>query len=337
MNTNQLEQTIRAMITPGKGILAADESSPTIKKRFDTIKIESTEENRRAYRELLFTTPELEKYICGVILYEETLSQKTAEGVLFPELLAKRGIVPGIKVDKGLITFESSLDEKITQGLDGLPDRLEEYKKLGARFAKWRAVFKISDIYPSKLAIKTHACLLARYAKICQNAGIVPIVEPEVLMDGNHSLEKCAEVSEKVFHKVFDKLYKHKVNLELMILKPNMIVAGKEFAKQPSVEEVAQETIKVLRHTVPASVPTINFLSGGQSDVMASENLNAINQLGSQPWYLSFSYGRALQAPCLKAWQGKSENVAAAQQALLKRMRLNGAATIGKYAKDLEK
>lgn len=337
MDIKPLEQTIKAMITPGKGILAADESSPTIKKRFDTIKVESTEENRRAYRELLFTTPELEKYTCGVILYEETLSQKTAEGILFPELLEKRGIVPGIKVDKGLISFESSPDEKTTQGLDGLPNRLDEYKKMGARFAKWRVVFTISDIYPSRLLIKNNACLLARYAKICQNAGIVPIVEPEVLMDGNHSLEKCAQVSEKVFQKVFDKLHKHKVNLELMILKPNMIVAGKEFKKQPSVEEVARETIKVLRRTVPAAVPTINFLSGGQSDVMATENLNAINKIGPQPWYLSFSYGRALQAPCLKAWLGKTENVAAAQQALLKRARLNGAAAVGKYTKDMEK
>jgi len=337
MDTNSLEQTIKVMITPGKGILAADESSPTIKKRFDAIKVESTEENRRAYRELLFTTPELEKYICGVILYEETLGQKTVDGVPFPKLLEKRGIVPGIKVDKGLIPFESSADEKITQGLDGLPDRFEEYKKLGARFAKWRAVFKISDVYPSKLAMKIHACLLARYAKICQNAGLVPIVEPEVLMDGNHSLEKCAEVSEKVFHQVFHKLHKHKVNLELMILKPNMIVAGKEFSKQPSVEEVARATIKILRRTVPATVPTINFLSGGQSDVMATENLNAINQLGPQPWYLSFSYGRALQAPCLKVWLGKKENVAAAQLALLKRARLNSAAAIGKYTKDMEK
>lgn len=337
MDTNTLEQTIKTMITPGKGILAADESSPTIKKRFDTIKVESNEENRRAYRELLFTTPELEKYICGVILYEETLSQKTADGTPFPKLLADRGIVPGIKVDKGLIPFESSIDEKTTQGLDGLPDRLEEYKKMGARFAKWRVVFKISDIYPSTLLIKNNAYLLARYAKICQNAGIVPIVEPEVLMDGNHSLEKCAEVSEKVFQKVFDKLHKHKVDLELMILKPNMIVAGKEFSKQPSIEEVAKATIKILRRTIPAAVPTINFLSGGQSDVMATENLNAINKIGSQPWYLSFSYGRALQAPCLKAWLGKKENVTAAQQALLKRARLNGAATVGKYGKDMEK
>jgi fructose-bisphosphate aldolase class I len=337
MDTTALEQTIKEMITPGKGILAADESSPTIKKRFDTIKVESTEENRRSYRELLFTTPELEKYICGVILYEETLGQKTAEGIPFPQILAKRGIVPGIKVDKGLIPFESSSDEKTTQGLDGLPERFEEYKKLGARFAKWRGVFSISDIYPSRLLIKTNACLLARYAKICQNAGLVPIVEPEVLMDGKHSLEKCAEVSEKVFQKVFDKLHKHKVNLELMILKPNMVVAGKEFAKQPSAEEVARATIKILRRTVPAAVPTINFLSGGQNDIMATENLNAINQLGPQPWYLSFSYGRALQAPCLKAWLGKPENVTAAQQALLKRARLNGGAAVGKYTKDLEK
>jgi fructose-bisphosphate aldolase class I len=330
MNTTALQQTIKDMVIPGKGILAADESSPTIKKRFDAINLESTEENRRAYRELLFTTPELEKHICGVILYEETLGQKTADGIPFPELLAKHGIVPGIKVDKGLIAFESSPKEKITQGLDGLPERMEEFRKMGARFAKWRALFNISDVYPSAITIKTHACLLARYAKICQNAGIVPIVEPEVLMDGKHSLEKCAEVSEKVFHQIFSKLYKHKVNLELMILKPNMIVAGKECASQPSVDEVAAATIKILRRTVPAAVPGIYFLSGGQSDVMATENLNAINKIGPQPWYISFSYGRALQAPCLKAWQGKKENVAAAQQELLKHAKANGAATVGK-------
>jgi fructose-bisphosphate aldolase class I len=323
-----LQATIKDLVIPGKGILAADESTPTIKKRFDTIKVESTEETRRSYRELLFTTPELEKYICGVILYEETLKQKTANGVPFPEILAKRGIVPGIKVDKGLIPLETSPEEKVTRGIDGLEERLAEYKTMGARFAKWRAVFRISDVYPSGIAIKTHAVLLSRYAKICQNLGIVPIVEPEVLMDGNHSLEKCANVSEKVFHQVFHALHKHKVSLELMVLKPNMIVAGKEHSPQPSVKEVAVATIKILRRTVPAAVPTINFLSGGQTDELATQHLQAINKIGTQPWYLSFSYGRALQAPCLKAWQGKAENVNAAQQALLERAKLNGAATL---------
>lgn len=336
MHTNVMAQTIKDLVVPGKGILAADESSPTIKKRFATINIESTEKNRQCYRELLFTTPELEQYISGVILYEETLKQKTTDGIPFPELLTKRGIVPGIKVDKGKIPLETSPDESITQGIDGLPERLTQYKTMGARFAKWRAMFTISEVYPSKTAIKTHAALLARYAKICQNAGIVPIVEPEVLMDGNHSIEICAKISETIFHKVFHELHKHKTMLEYMILKPNMIIAGKEHKTQPSITEVATETIKILRRTVPAAVPSINFLSGGQSDIMATENLNAINQLGMQPWYLSFSYGRALQAPCLKAWQGKTENIATAQQALLKRAKLNGTATIGKYTNDME-
>lgn len=322
-----MEQTIKAMLTPGKGILAADESSPTIKKRFASINVESTEENRRAWRELLFTTPDLEKYICGVILYEETLKQKTTNGVLFTELLTKRGIIPGIKVDKGLIPFECSEEEKITQGLDGLPDRLAEYKELGARFAKWRAVFKISDIFPSGICIKTQASLLARYAKICQNLNVVPIVEPEVLMDGDHDLAKCAKISEKVFHSVFHKLQQHKANLELMILKPNMIISGKNCAKKSSADEVASATIKILRRTIPAAVPTINFLSGGQSDIEATQNLKAINKIGTQPWYLSFSYGRALQAPALSAWRGQKSNIATAQQALLERAKANSDAT----------
>ncbi len=332
MTTTELESTIKDLVIPCKGILAADESSPTIKKRFDAINVESTEENRRAYRELLFTTPDLEKYICGIILFEETLNQKTADDIPFPKLLTQKGIVPGIKVDKGLIPFESSLDEKITQGLDGLPERLAEYKKLGARFAKWRAVYNISDIYPSKIAIKTQACLLARYAAICQNQGIVPIVEPEVLMEGDHSLEKCAEVTEAVQRAVFRALYKRNVILELMVLKPSMVIAGKNHASKPSVQAVAEETVKILRRAVPAAVPSINYLSGGQSDTLATAHLNAINQVDlSKPWYLSFSYGRALQAPCLKAWRGKKENVKEAQEALIKRAKLNGLATQGKY------
>jgi fructose-bisphosphate aldolase, class I len=329
MDINALASTIKDIATPRKGILAADESTGTIKKRFDSINVESTEENRRAYRELLFATPELEKYISGVILFEETLGQKTADGTPFPEFLAKKGIVPGIKVDKGLIPSESSPEEKVTQGLDGLPERLAEYKKMGARFAKWRVVFDISDTHPSRIIIKTNACLLARYAAICQNQGIVPIVEPEILMDGNHSLEDCSIVTEKVLHAVFNALFKHKVALEFIILKPNMVIAGKDCNPQPSIEEAAKETVKILRRTVPAAVPTINFLSGGQSDEVATQHLNAINKIGKQPWYISFSYGRALQAPCLQAWQGKKENVEAAQKILLKRSELNGAAALG--------
>lgn len=336
MDIKTLSKTIEAMTERGKGILAADESSPTIKKRFDTIHLESTEENRRAYRELLFSTPNINKYLYGVILYEETLKQKTKNGIAFPEYLAKLGIVPGIKVDNGLIPFESSLEEKITQGLDGLPDRLKEYKNLGARFAKWRDVYSISDNTPSRILIKTNAELLARYAMMCQQAGIVPIVEPEILMDGNHSIETCACVTEAVLHAVFRSLYKHSVQLEYMILKPSMVIAGKDCSKNSTPEEVAENTIRIFRRTVPAAVPSINFLSGGQSDIQATENLNAINNLGPQPWYLSFSYGRALQAPCLKAWLGKSENVKAAQEALLKRAKLNGAATIGKYESSME-
>ncbi len=336
MDIQLLSKTIETMTERGKGILAADESSPTIAKRFANINLESTEENRRSYRELLFTTPDANKYLYGVILYEETLKQKTSDGTPFPEYLAKLGIVPGIKVDKGLVPFESSPDEKITQGLDGLPDRLAEYKELGARFAKWRDVFSISDSTPSRILIKSNTELLARYAMMCQQAGIVPIVEPEVLMDGNHSIEKCAEVIEKVHHTVFRALHKHGVKLELMILKPSMVLAGKDFGKTSTPEEVAENTIRVFRRTVPAAVPSINFLSGGQTDIQATENLNAINSLGPQPWYLSFSYGRALQAPCLKAWLGKPENVKAGQEALFKRAKLNGAAAIGKYESGME-
>jgi fructose-bisphosphate aldolase, class I len=327
MDTKSLETTVKTIATRGKGILAADESSPTIKKRFDAINVESTEENRRAYRELLFTTPELEKYISGVILFEETLYQKTQDGILFPKFLADRGIIPGIKVDKGLIPLENSAEEKTTQGLDGLAERLEEYKKAGARFAKWRVVYKITDQLPSRLAITTNAMLLARYAAICQNVGLVPIVEPEVLMDGDHSLARCAAVTEAVLRSVFCALYQRRVIFELMILKPNMVVAGKDHKPQPSIEEAAQATIKILRRAVPAAVPTINFLSGGQSDIVATDHLAAINKIGPQPWYLSFSYGRALQAPCLKAWQGKAENITAAQKTLLERAQANGNAT----------
>lgn len=328
MNNTGMIRTIEKIATPGKGILAADESSPTIAKRFKTINVESTEATRQAYRDLLFTAPKIEDSISGVILFEETLYQKSNDGTPFPELLKKRGIVPGIKVDKGLIPFESNPDEKITQGLDELPDRLAQYKEAGAQFAKWRAVYAISNTTPSKILIKTNAQLLARYAKICQNLDIVPIVEPEVLMDGSHDIQTSFNITKLVQEAVFKELIKRGVELETMILKPSMVIAGKTAAKQSSAEEVAEYTIKLFRETVPAAVPTINFLSGGQTPEQATENLKAINAIGPQPWNLSFSYGRALQEHCLKAWQGKTENKIAAQQALLDRAIANGAAAL---------
>lgn len=333
---SELESTIKDMVVSGRGILAADESTGTIKKRFDTIHVESTEENRRAYRELLFTTDGLERYVSGVILFEETLGQKTKEGVDFPTYLNEKGIVPGIKVDKGLIDCESSPQEKVTQGLDGLPDRLLEYKKMGARFAKWRAVFRVSAIFPSELATQTNAILLARYAAICQSLGIVPIVEPEVLMDGGHSLARCAEVTEHVLHVVFHALHQYKVELEHIILKPSMVISGQAYTPQPSIRDVAEETVKILRRTVPAAVPSINFLSGGQGDAVATAHLNEMNKLGPHPWHLSFSYGRALQAPALDAWRGDEKNADATQKALLTRAQFNSAATLGKYDAGME-
>lgn len=336
MDINLLASTIEKLVIQGRGILAADESTNTIRKRLDSIHVESTEENRRFYRNMLFTTPNLGDYISGTILFEETLNQKADDGTTFPALLSKQGIVPGIKVDKGLIELPNSSEEKMTQGLDGLSDRLKAYKELGALFAKWRVVFHISDVYPSCLAVRTNAELLAKYAAICQNADIVPIVEPEVLMDGDHDLAKCAEVSERVFHQVFHRLHKNKVLLEYMLLKPNMIVAGKDCAAQPGVAEMAEETVKVLRRTVPAAVPSINFLSGGLSAEISTALLNAINQLGPHPWYVSFSYGRALQGPALKAWGGMAANLKAAQDALFKRAKLNGAAAKGGYNESME-
>ncbi len=332
----ELKSTIQALTTPGKGILAADESTPTITKRFSALNIPSTEETRRDYRELLFTTPQIEKNISGVILFDETLNQKSSQGIPFPELLAKQGIIPGIKVDKGLVNIPGT-DEKSTQGLDGLAERLADYKSKGARFAKWRAVIAITDHSPSKIAIKTNAEDLARYAAICQAIGIVPVIEPEVLIDGDHTLEKCFEVSEKVLHTVFHKLYRHKVMLEYIVLKPSMVIPGKSCLKQASPEEVAQATITVLRRTVPSAVPTINFLSGGQTPEQATQNLNAMHKImRSLPWNLSFSYARALQEPCMKAWLGKIDNIAIAQEKFQQRAKLNGLACLGNYGTHLE-
>ncbi len=333
---NELKSTIQALAAPGKGLLAADESTGTITKRFGAINIPCTEETRRDYRELLFTTPQIEKTISGVILYEETLNQKSSRGIPFPELLAKQGIIPGIKVDKGLVNLPGS-DEKVTQGLDGLAERLADYKKKGARFAKWRAVIAISDHSPSKLAIKTNAEDLARYAAICQEIGIVPIIEPEVLIDGDHTLEKCFEVSEKVLHAVFNKLYTHKVLLEYIVLKPSMVIPGNKCTKQASPEEVAQATITVLRRTVPSAVPTINFLSGGQTPEQATQNLNAMHKImRTLPWNVSFSFARALQEPSMNAWLGKIDNISKAQERFAQRAKLNSLASLGNYGNHLE-
>ncbi len=333
----QLQATIEQMVQMGKGILAADESLPTITKRFAPIGVESTEENRRAYRALLFTAPGIEDYISGVIEFEETLTQTADDGTPLPEVLAQRGIVPGIKVDKGKGPLALSPGDLITYGLDGLAERLQQYKQQGARFAKWREVYPISRRNPSLLGITANAEMLARYAAVCQEQGIVPIVEPEVLMDGDHSLARCAEVTEAVQKEIFHALHRHHVVLEHMVLKPNMVVPGKENAAQASAEEVAAATVRVLRRCVPAAVPSINFLSGGLSPQQATTNLNAINAgFPLEPWLLSFSYGRALQQPVLQAWQGKAENVPLAQQALLKRARLNGAAVRGEYSPEME-
>jgi fructose-bisphosphate aldolase class I len=333
-----LESTIKHLAVKGKGILAADESTATITKRFTALNIPSSEETRRAYRELLFTTPGLNEAIAGVILYEETLGQKSNDGTSLPDLLLKNGILPGIKVDKGLVFLPNTQEENTTQGLDGLAERLVEYKAKGARFAKWRAVYNISTSTPSALLIRANAEGLARYAALCQAEGIVPIVEPEVLLDGNHTIQTCAEVSEKVLHKLFSALYKNKVSLEHMILKPSMVISGKTCPIKASVEEVATETIKVLRRTVPAAVPTINFLSGGQTPQEATAHLNAMHTLfPSLPWNLSYSYARALQDDCMKLWLGDSKNVAVAQKALYKRAKLNSLASQGRYTADKEK
>ena len=333
---DRLQETVDSLVQAGKGILAADESGPTITKRFKSIGAESTEENRRAYRGLLLATPGLGTYISGVILYEETLAQRADDGTPLPELAARLGLVPGIKVDAGKIPLAGAPGDEITQGLDGLAKRLVEYQRQGARFAKWRAVYNVSDTLPSRLAIEANAQALAHYAAICQDEGVVPIVEPEVLLDGGHSLERCAEVTEAVLHEVFAALHRHRVALEHMLLKPSMVVAGKAHPKQAAVAEVAAQTLRVLRRTVPAAVPGIFFLSGGQTPTEATAHLDAMNRLGAQPWALSFSYGRALQDPALQAWKGQAANARSAQDALLERARLNGAARDGRYDATME-
>lgn len=331
----ELRSTIQDLVQPGKGILAADESHPTIAKRFEAVGVESTEDKRREYRSLIFSTPGLGEFVSGVILFEETLGRNSLDNVPITKLLESQGIVPGIKVDTGKKPLINAPGDEITYGLDGLNDRLEIYKNQGARFAKWRAVYNVSDILPSHQAVEANAEMLARYAALCQSKGIVPIVEPEVLIDGNHTIERSAEVNEAVIAEVFNALRRHRVQLETIILKPSMVTPGKACAKA-SPEAVAEATLRVLRRVVPAAVPGINFLSGGQTPEEATFNLNAMNSLGQQPWSLSFSYGRALQEPVQKAWAGKLDNAHAAQTAMLKRARLNGAASSGAYKTEME-
>ncbi|MGA7433379.1 MAG: class I fructose-bisphosphate aldolase [Xanthobacteraceae bacterium] len=338
MNLSELNKVAEAMVAPGRGILAADESTGTIKKRFDSLGVESTVDNRRDYREMLFrSTDAMSKYISGVILYDETIRQNAKDGTPLVKIIEKAGTLPGIKVDKGTKPLPFCPGELITEGLDGLGERLAEYRNLGAKFAKWRAVIDIGADIPSYDCIMTNAHALGRYAALCQQEDIVPIVEPEVLMDGDHDADRCAMITEWVLKTVFEQLYYQRVALEGMVLKPNMIVPGKKSAKRASVEEVAEKTLKVLKACVPASVPGIAFLSGGQSDEEATAHLDAMNKMGPLPWRVSFSYGRALQAAPQKTWSGKSENVAAAQRAFGHRAMMNGLATLGQWKVDLER
>ena len=340
MNKEQLRSTANAMVQKGKGILAADESNPTCGKRFESIGVESTERNRNIYRDLLFTTSGMEEYISGVILFDETLRQSTiADGTAFPQYLKNLGVIPGIKVDKGAKELASHSGEKVTEGLDGLRDRLIEYYRLGARFAKWRAVITIGDGgIPTETCIHVNAHALARYAALCQEADIVPIVEPEVLMDGTHSIDTCHEVSQRAFARVFDELSRQRVFLEGIVLKPNMIVSGIGCSEQAGVEEVADRTVEVLKATVPDEVPGCAFLSGGQTNENATAHLNMMNSKheGSLPWNLTFSYGRALQASALTSWSGKDENIPTAQEAFFQRAKFNGLASKGSYSQELE-
>jgi fructose-bisphosphate aldolase, class I len=336
MNLQELSNIAHKLVADHRGILAADESTSTIEKRFKSIGVENTEENRRAYREMLFATPGAEKFISGVIMYDETIRQKTKAGVPFAEFQAKLGVIPGIKVDKGVKELPGSPQEKITEGLDGLRERLQEYHKLGARFAKWRGVIDIGTGIPTAYCIRANAQALARYAALCQVENIVPIVEPEVLMDGAHDLGRCFAVTSETLKVVFEELANHRVALEGMLLKPNMVISGMKSPTQASVQEVARETVMVLKRHVPAAVPGIVFLSGGQSDVVATQHLNAMNAMGPMPWKLSFSYGRALQAAALEAWHGKEANLAAGQKAFHHRAQCNSAACAASYDAKLE-
>ncbi len=330
-----LRETAAALVAPGKGILAADESDGTIGRRFAAVGVESTEDTRRAYRELLLATPGIEEHLSGVILFDETIRQRASDGTPFPELLAAKGIVPGIKVDRGAKALAHADGETVTEGLDGLRERLEEYRGLGARFAKWRAVYTIAEGRPSEYAVWTNAHALARYAALCQEADIVPIVEPEVLMDGAHGLDESYRATSRAQHALFTELRDQRVELEGLLLKPNMVLAGYS-APEASVEDVAAETVRCLRHHVPAAVPGVVFLSGGQPELAATAHLDAMNRLGAQPWQLSFSYARALQNVAMELWRGDPANVAAARAAFLHRARMNGLARAGGYSPELE-
>ncbi|MCZ6803026.1 MAG: fructose-bisphosphate aldolase class I [Proteobacteria bacterium] len=337
MSAAELETTAMAMVAKGKGILAIDESAPTIKKRFDTINLESTEENRRTYRDLLITNPGGNEYISGMILFDETIRQSTSEGTPFTKALIDQGIMPGIKVDTGAKDFALHTGEKVTEGLDGLRDRLAEYKTLGAKFAKWRAVITIGDNIPSQACIDANAQALARYAGLCQEAGIVPMVEPEVLMDADNTIERCYEVTEITLSTLFNAFKSQDVRIEQTILKTNMVISGKQCSVQADVQEVAEQTVRCLLKNVPTELPGIVFLSGGQSAELATAHLNEMNANYSDlPWPLSFSYGRALQAPCIETWAGDTENVGTAQKALLHREKCNGLACNGEYNADME-
>jgi fructose-bisphosphate aldolase class I len=336
MNPSELARIAGAMVAKGKGILAADESTGTITKRFEGIKLESTEEHRRSYREMLFTAPDAAESVSGVILYDETIRQKTKDGTPFPQYLTQRGMIPGIKVDTGAKPLAAFPGETITEGLDGLRERLIAYRGLGARFAKWRAVIDIGSGIPTAYAIRANAHALARYAALCQENDIVPIVEPEVLMDGAHSIERCAEVTEQVLATVFAALFEQRILLEGMVLKPNMVISGKKAANRASPETVAEATLRVLRRHVPPAVPGIAFLSGGQSPTEATLHLSLMNKLAAAPWALTFSYGRALQDNALKAWGGAAANFGAGQGAFARRAKLNGLASAGRYAPDME-
>ena len=339
MSWNSLPEIANAMVEKGRGILAADESTPTCTKRFDSIGVESTEANRNAYRDMLFSTPGMEEYISGVILFDETLRQSTVKDQTpYPAYLTKLGVIPGIKVDKGAHPLPGSDGEKITEGLDGLGARLKEYFNLGARFSKWRAVITIGESLPSSTCVTANAHALARYAALCQENGLVPIVEPEILMDGSHTIEDSFIITEEVLHSTFYELYAQDVLLEGMVLKPNMVLSGYECSEKASVEDVAELTVTVLKRCVPSAVPGIAFLSGGQSDGDATAHLNAMNQIlgENSPWNLTYSYGRALQVPALKAWGGKEEHVSVAQDAFYKRAKLNSLATKGEYSSEME-
>ena len=337
MAEHELETIARALVAPGKGILAADESDGTIKKRFDSIDVESTEESRRAYRDMLFTTPGAEDHISGVILFDETIRQSSADGTRFPALLESKGVIPGIKVDKGAKPLALAEGETITEGLDGLRERLNEYRELGAKFAKWRATYSITEDLPSEYCVWTNAHALARYAALCQEAGIVPIVEPEVLQDGTHTIEESAKATGRVLQAVYTELHDQRVELSGTLLKPNMVLSGYDASNRAGADEVADRTLNVLYKHVPASVPGIVFLSGGQTDEDSTMHLNTMNERGPHPWELSFSYGRALQAPALKAWRGDEANVVAGQEAYAHRAKMNGLARSGEYSADKEK